>query len=148
MQITRTASIVPQIVVEDLLRCCEVGRGSPNGFHWESVSVSAAPRHHGFDHTAFTTIEALGILDNLGNYALSHEMNLLQYSRALSLHLRRRRRLRLVPDMYRLGSLHAVKMNKPVLRLISRLFARVTLLAVLSSKADRAPAHRHENQAD
>ena len=148
MQITRTASIIPQIVVEDLLRCCEVGRGSPNGFHWESVSVSAAPRHHGFDHTAFTTIEALGNLDNLGNYALSYEIHSLQYSRAHLLHLRRRRRLRLVPDKYRLSSLHAVKMNKTVLRLISRIFARVTLLTILSSKVDRAPAHRHENQAD
>ena len=66
MQITRTASIIPQIVVEDLLRCCEVGRGSPNGFHWESVSVSAAPRHHGFDHTAFTAVEALATPENLG----------------------------------------------------------------------------------
>ena len=50
--------------------------------------------------------------------------------------------------MYRLSSLHAVKLNKPVLRLVGRLFARVALLAVLSSKTDRAPAHRHENQAD
>ena len=72
----------------------------------------------------------------------------LQYSQARRLHLGRRRGLWLVPDMYRLSSLHAVKMNKPALRLISRLFACVTLLPVLASKAERAPAHRHEDQAD
>jgi len=50
--------------------------------------------------------------------------------------------------MYSLQTLHAVECNESILRLIERTFARMILVPMLTSEAERASAHRHEDQAD